>query len=82
MSAERTVDARGLCCPMPIIELAKAIRTLPPGGCVWLRATDPAIQADIPAWCQATGHGLLVLEAEGDGWRVLVQKAGRSAFSR
>lgn len=76
MIPQRTVDARGLCCPMPIIELAKAIRTLPSGGRVLLRATDPAVQADVRAWCEATGHRLLLLEAEGEGWRVLVERAG------
>lgn len=60
------VDASGLCCPLPLVELAKRARTLEPGRVVALRATDAAIRHDLPAWCEATGHALLeVTEADG-----------------
>lgn len=52
------VNAVGLACPLPIIELAKAVRTLAPGCRVLLLATDPAVEPDVGAWCEATGHVL------------------------
>ena len=60
--SERTVDARGLFCPFPIIELAKAMKEMAPGDRVSLIATDPAVRADLSAWCEATGHALVSLE--------------------
>ena len=75
MSA-RTVDARGLFCPLPILELAKAIRSLEPGQELLLLATDPAAREDLTAWCEATGHALLSLELEPGGLRARVRKAG------
>ncbi|WP_369199909.1 cysteine desulfurase/sulfurtransferase TusA family protein, partial [Streptomyces sp. PU-14G] len=51
-----TVDARGKLCPLPVIELAKAIGRAPAGGVVRVLADDEAARLDIPAWCEMTGH--------------------------
>jgi len=72
----RTVDARGLVCPLPILELAKAMRAARPGEDVTLLATDPGVQADVPSWCQSTGHTLLSLRREGEAFQALVRKVG------
>jgi TusA-related sulfurtransferase len=46
------VDARGRPCPWPIIELAKALKRQ---GEVELWADDPAVDADLKSFCEATG---------------------------
>lgn len=51
-----TIDARGLPCPLPIVRLAAAARSHPPGSSLQLVATDPAVEPDLAAWCAATGH--------------------------
>lgn len=68
------IDARGRPCPLPILALAKAWRTLPPGGQLAVRATDPAFPGDLRAWCEATGAELRALEAEEGGHRAWVAK--------
>ena len=50
------VDARGKACPMPIIELAKALRS---HARVELWADDPAARGDLNAFLSATGHALI-----------------------
>lgn len=50
------VDSRGRRCPLPVIDLAKAIRDLPAGEVVTVLADDPAAATDIPAWCRLRGH--------------------------
>ena len=55
------MDARNLPCPLPVVRLAEAVRTLAPGERVRLLGTDAALHADVPAWCAATGHRLLRL---------------------
>ncbi|MGW2847937.1 aminotransferase class V-fold PLP-dependent enzyme [Streptomyces sp. NPDC001274] len=45
------VDALGRRCPVPVIELAKAIGRVPVGGTVTVLADDEAARLDIPAWC-------------------------------
>ncbi len=53
------LDARALRCPLPIVELAKAARSLDPGSVVEVWWTDPAAEHDIPAWARMRGHTLL-----------------------
>lgn len=52
------VDARGLACPMPVIELARAIEEVAIGSQVRLLATDPAAEVDVPVWCRMQRHRL------------------------
>ncbi|MBL8921756.1 MAG: sulfurtransferase TusA family protein [Myxococcaceae bacterium] len=47
------VDARGKPCPVPIIELAKALKSRP---LVELWADDPAAEGDLATFCAATGR--------------------------
>lgn len=46
------LDCRGQRCPLPVIELARRIADVPPGGLVALEADDPAAATDVPAWCR------------------------------
>ena len=53
------VDSRGRACPLPIVDLAVALRS---ARLVELWANDPAAPADLRAFCETTGHQLLRLE--------------------
>lgn len=64
MSAEPDLDARGLRCPLPVIELARLARDRPPGTTLVALADDPAAEADIPAWARMRGHAV-TLERRG-----------------
>ena len=64
--ADVVVDASGLVCPMPIVNLARAIRQARLGQLVEVIATDPGILADAPAWAHATGHEIVGQLSEGD----------------
>ncbi|MEU6894556.1 aminotransferase class V-fold PLP-dependent enzyme [Streptomyces sp. NPDC046557] len=50
------LDALGLRCPQPVIELARAIGTVPVGGTVTVVSDDEVARLDIPAWCAMRGH--------------------------
>ena len=70
------LDATGLVCPMPVLKANRALRALPAGGRLLVRATDPAAAKDIPAYCAQTGH-VLESSASEDGVLVFVlRKAG------
>ena len=67
VSAERTpgeppeplaleIDALGWRCPLPVIELARAIGRVPIGALVAVLADDEAAAADVPAWCRMRGQ--------------------------
>jgi len=71
----RTVNACGLQCPGPILQLKQAIDEIKVGEAVSVTATDPGFVADAPAWCNTTGHELASLEpAEKGGYRATVVK--------
>ena len=65
MKGDIEVDARGLWCPIPVLRLAKAIRTSPSGAVALLLATDPAAAEDVSVFCRERGHELLELAREG-----------------
>lgn len=53
------LDALGLLCPQPVIELARAIGRVPVGGTVTVVSDDEVARLDIPAWCAMRGHAYL-----------------------
>lgn len=59
-----SLDTRGLKCPMPVIQLARAALPHPGGTTVTVLADDPAARADIPAWCRMKGHSVAMAEEE------------------
>ena len=46
------LDCLGQRCPLPVIALAKRIRTAEVGEVLRVLADDPAAANDIPAWCR------------------------------
>jgi tRNA 2-thiouridine synthesizing protein A len=62
---DKTVDAKGQVCPMPIVNLAKGFKDLAPGQILALLATDPGAKKDVTAWAEKTGNVLLDMVEEG-----------------
>lgn len=58
------IDARGLRCPQPIIELGKQISTLNSGEEITLFSDDPATEPDLNAWSRMTGNTFLKIKDE------------------
>ena len=54
-----TLDTSGKCCPMPMVETNRAIKTLAVGDVLEIIATDVGTRSDIPSWCERMGHALL-----------------------
>ncbi len=69
------VDARGLLCPLPVLRLARALRSAASGTVAVLLATDPVAVADVAAFCREGGHALLSTEEEATLFRFRVRKA-------
>jgi tRNA 2-thiouridine synthesizing protein A len=71
---DRIVDAIGLACPMPVIELASAVAEVAIGARVVLLATDPAAKVDVPVWCRMQRQRLVDATVEGGTWRFVVER--------
>jgi TusA-related sulfurtransferase len=73
LGADAFYDAGDLGCAYgPLSEIAGLIRGLSPGQTVEVRATDPSVTVDLPAWCRLTGHELVT--RQGD--RYLIRRVG------
>jgi|GEM_PF-433530 len=46
-AAEKVLDVRDLACPLPVLRAVKALKALPPGSVLEVRATDPASLEDM-----------------------------------
>lgn len=72
--AVQTLDCKGLLCPLPIIKLAKAIKTIQVGQAIEMLATDPGSVPDMQAFQTQTGHKILNSDQQGGAYRFLVQR--------
>lgn len=52
----RTVDARGLKCPLPLVKTKLALEEAAPGETVRVLATDPEAPIDLAAFAASAGH--------------------------
>ncbi len=69
------IDARGKACPIPVIELAKAVSGVEVGDEVAVLSDDPASRVDVPVWCRMQRQRFLRQEPEPDGGvRYIVRK--------
>lgn len=71
----QTLDCQGLLCPMPIIKLAKAIKSIAVGDSIEMLATDPGSIPDMEAFQKQTGHKILSSGQQGAVYRFVVQRA-------
>ena len=70
--ADVTIDARGLACPMPIVKLAKAVKSLSVADTITIMADDPGFEPDVKAWVEAQGHELDSLTEVGGVFTAVV----------
>ncbi len=71
---EKTLDARGLKCPMPVVKTSQEIKNVSVGGVLEVLATDPGSVADIQAWCKSTGNELLGMEKDEGVFKFYIRR--------
>jgi len=61
-----SIDARGLACPLPVIEAKKAIKALPSGGgLIQILVDNPLSAENLERMSAAAGYSCLIEEDEG-----------------
>ncbi|WP_415950783.1 cysteine desulfurase/sulfurtransferase TusA family protein [Streptomyces sp. KLOTTS4A1] len=68
------LDTLGKRCPLPVIELAKAIPRVRVGGTVTVLSDDEVAELDIRAWCHLRGHEYVGEEEAERGWAYVVRR--------
>lgn len=74
LTSTRSLDLKGLSCPMPIVKTAKAMKELTAGDLVEVLATDPGSQRDFVAWAKATGNVLVESSVSDNVYRYVLRK--------
>ncbi|MEM0373513.1 MAG: sulfurtransferase TusA family protein [Sulfolobaceae archaeon] len=74
VKVSRTLDLRGMYCPGPVLETAKAIKQVNIGDVIEVLATDPAAEPDLQAWARRTGQEIVDIKKEGEVIRVLIRR--------
>ncbi|GED34118.1 sulfurtransferase TusA family protein [Brevibacillus centrosporus] len=78
IKADKTLDCKGLACPMPIVKTKKAIEEMQSGQVIEVQATDKGSLADMQGWAKNTGHQYLGTVEEGDVLKHYLRKASPS----
>jgi NADPH-dependent 2,4-dienoyl-CoA reductase/sulfur reductase-like enzyme/peroxiredoxin family protein/rhodanese-related sulfurtransferase/TusA-related sulfurtransferase len=74
------INACGLQCPGPIMQVKKAMDALEPGEQVEIVATDAGFARDASAWCDTTGNRLVGSHEEKGRYTVVIEKGDPAAF--
>lgn len=68
------IDATGLSCPGPIMEVHKNMKQLQNGEVLQISTTDCNFVKDITAWCDKNQHTLLKTEREDKHYKTTIKK--------
>ena len=66
LKADKTMDLKGLPCPMPVVKVSKGIKEIEIGQILEAVTTDPGSLADFPAWARTSGNEIMdTVQEEG-----------------
>ena len=70
MTVDRELDVVGKACPIPLITVAKEVRTMRKGQLLRITGNDPSFETTILDFCREGGHN--VQETSRDGKKVSI----------
>ena len=68
------LDACGLQCPGPIMQVKNAVDNMNAGQRIEVKATDPGFARDAESWCRSTGNRFVSKTSEGGYHTVVIEK--------
>jgi tRNA 2-thiouridine synthesizing protein A len=72
---DKTIDARGMACPGPLMNLIGAIRQGQVGQTFEVLSSDEGSKTDIPAWVAKAKHVLVEVQPDDGFAHFVVRKA-------
>lgn len=72
--SEIKVDVRGETCPIPLVEMRKALRKAAEGDIIEIIGTHPASLKEIPMAAEALNLKILSEGQQGEVWTIKLQK--------
>lgn len=74
-TVDKSIDCKGLSCPMPIVKTKKAMEEIGPGQVLEVVATDPGSVSDVKSWAERTGHQFIGTSSEAGVFKHYIRKA-------
>lgn len=71
---DKSLDACGLCCPGPLMQVKICVDDMKPGEVLKVSASDAGFYEDIKAWCRRTNNELLNLYKKGGTITAFIKK--------
>ena len=75
LQIDKSIDARGMACPGPLMNLIGAIRQGQVGQVFEVLSSDQGSKTDIPAWVAKAKHELLEVRLDAGYAHFIVRKA-------
>ena len=75
MISTKTLDAKGLACPMPIVKTKKAMDPMNSGEVLEVLVTAKGALADFTAWAKAGVHTIVEQTEEAGVLKFYIEKA-------
>jgi len=72
--ADIKIDVKGEKCPVPLVEVRKALRKASPGDVVEVTGTHPASKKEIPMAVEALGLDLVDITEENGIWKIKIRR--------
>lgn len=74
MKVDKRINVVDTCCPMPLIELAEAMKGLASGQLVEITGNDPVFERGMRDYCRARGHHIIEIYSNGTNLTITIQK--------
>lgn len=74
MAEEIKIDVTGETCPVPLVEVRKALRKASPGDVVEVTGTHPASKKEIPMAAEALGLEIIGTEEKEGVWKIKIRR--------
>jgi tRNA 2-thiouridine synthesizing protein A len=74
IKVEKTMDLKGMPCPMPVVKVSKGIKEVEVGQVIEAISTDPGSLADFPAWARTSGNEILKTDQDGDTIKFYIKR--------
>jgi tRNA 2-thiouridine synthesizing protein A len=74
ITPHRSLDVKGLSCPMPLLRTKKEIEKINSGEILEIIGSDPGSRKDLPGWAIRSGHEYLGEKEEAGIFRFYIKK--------
>ena len=72
--ADIKIDVTGETCPVPLVEVRKAIKNASPGDIVEVTGTHPASKKEIPMAAEAMGLEIIDIQEKDGVWTIKIRR--------